>query len=258
VLEYGRRLIFETDPSVTLTLAVGALALLALHWLAWVFPSLLDLRHASGLRGRRNPFRGRPDLQAVILFLAVTLVISALMAAIFIRNEGNKSFPESVPDYHRLIASADSVLLIGFCTLVLAPGTPRLSKRVEGALAVAKTITVAAMLLAAWPSVADESGARRHSYDQLDAFLEGNGVTDVYSEATFVLEPNLPRYAWHALTVDFTGPALDFNAAGMPDGATLVTVGSCEAADARFGDFSVIIRYDRTDPPSVWNPFHTP
>ncbi len=253
---YASNFFGNTDAGLAATMVAGSAALFAWHWLGWIWPALADAR-AFVNEKRRSPRLGLGERHAaVLLFISVTLAVSAVMAALFIRNEGNKAFPGSLPDYFRLIASSDPVLFIGVGLLVVAPkwrAFPRLAERL---LAVVKVGGVLAILLSSWPGAAAHSEETARAYVLLGDYLEAHEVAVAYSEAAFLFAPNIPSQHWAALKLDFTGPLLNHSAAGVPDNATVVTIGWLEAPDYRVAGFYVILHFNRSNPPTVHNPFY--
>src|SRR3990172_1517193 len=82
------------------------------------------------------------------------------------------------------------------------------------------------------------------------------GVSGALSPAELPFAPLIPSQTWAPLTLDFTGPLLNHSAAGIPDSATLVTIGWLEAPDFQIAGFYVILHFNRSNPPVVHNRFY--
>ncbi len=254
---YTRRFFLGTSADLATTLLVGTGALLLVHWAVWAAPSWVDPRLWRRIHSSFREVRTSATIQAVVVFLGTTVLLSTIIGAIFMRNEATEPFPAAVANYYRFLATSDPLLMIAVALAILVPARRLPFRSREGAIMVVKTLVVAGLLLVAVPATAAQMADQAAAYRQLGDFLEAHGVSTAYSEADLNLADELPQFRWISVSLDFSGPTLNYSQARVPDGATVVTVGRTPAADFSAGPYSVILQFDPTSPP-VTNPFYVP
>ena len=244
VVGYLDRLIFRTPLDVGIVVVSGFVGYFVLYLAQTGIPFL-------GIRGVRRSLFSIPRLAlqdqrigAMLLFIVVTVVISAVVAAAFVLYEPLRNL-DYADTYLRYAAVVAPVAYIGVSMTLRASGQSTRSWLAP--------FTVALLILIAQfvPQVIQRN-ASSDGFAAIQMDLARHNFTSVYSDFAIYLRYNIPGIVFISVDKGYATPTVDITSADVPLGSPLLTFIYVPAVyDERVQGLYLIYHFD----PSINSPF---